>query len=261
MSDNKYQKILHRIENRAVDLGINGKIERASMLINPEKLILDNIKKGAKTIIAVGNDKTVDKIINIAATEKITVGIIPIGKKNKIAKTLGIPEGSLACDILSQRRVQNLDLIKINNKYYLSNLMINAKNAEIICENEYKINLLKKQGQIYIYNLANKNEIKKMFKLNQNIDNYFNPNDGLLDLVIKPTKQNLISKVLKIIIKNNPDKIKDVSIIPVKKIKINSKNGKPLIINCENDNIVKTFLDVEISSQKLNIIVGKNRKF
>ncbi|NCF75485.1 MAG: hypothetical protein GWO87_03305 [Xanthomonadaceae bacterium] len=261
MSDNKYQRILHRIENRAVDLGISGKIERESMLINSEKLILDNIRKGAKTIIAVGNDETVDKIINIAAREKVTVGIIPIGKKNKIAKILGIPEGSLACDILSQRRIKNLDLIKMNDKYYLSNLIINAKNAKVLCEKKYEISLPKKQGKIYIYNLANKNEIKKTFKLNQNIDNYFNPNDGLLDLVIKPAKQNLISKIFKKIIKNNPDKIKDISIVPVKKIKINSRDKKPLIINCENNNIVKTFLDIEIVSQKLNIIVGKDRKF
>lgn len=261
LSDSKYQKILHRIENRIVDLGISGKIERASMLIDPEKLILDNIKKGVKTIIAVGNDKTVDKIINIAATEKIVVGIIPIGKKNKIAKTLGIPEGSMACDLLSQRRVQNLDLIKMNNKYYLSNLIINAKNTNVICEDKFEISLPKKQGKIYIYNLADKNEIKKIFNLSQNIDNYFNPNDGLLDLVVKPTKQNFISRALKMIIKNNSNKIKDVSIIPVKKININSKNEKPIIIVSENDPVVKTSLEIEIAPQKLNIIVGRDRKF
>ncbi len=259
LNDNKYQKTLHRIENRTVDLGINGKIGRASMLISPEKLIREEIKKGAKTIVAVGNDKTIDKIISVAAEEKITVGIIPIGKKNGIAKTLGIPEGSLACDALSQRRIKKIDLMKVNDRYCLSNLTMKAQDVKIICDDKYEISLPAKNGRVYIYNLTSKKEMKKSFELTQDLDNYFNPDDGTLDLVVESTRQSLIKNLFKIIGKDYSGKISDISIIPLKKIKIKDKNLTPAI--CDNSTIIKTPLEIEIIPKALNIIVGKQREF
>ena len=259
LNDNKYQKQLHRIENRTVDLGINGKIGRVSMLISPEKLIQEEIKKGVTTIVAVGNDQTIDKIISIAAKEKITVGIIPVGKDNKIAKILGIPEGALACDILRQRRVKKIDLIKVNDRYCLSNLVMKIEKSKIICEDKYELELINKNGEIYIYNLGDKNEIEKIFDLNQDIKNYFNPNDGMLDLVIKSTKKSLVHNILKFVKKNTPQKINDISIVPIKKVRIESKDSASAI--CDNSTIIKTPLNIEVVPQALNIIVGKQREF
>ena len=44
--DNKYQKTLHRIENRLVDLGIDGTIGRLSILMNIEKWLTTIIGLG-----------------------------------------------------------------------------------------------------------------------------------------------------------------------------------------------------------------------
>ncbi len=260
LNDNKYQKILHSIENRTVDLGINGKIGRVSMLLSPEKLIKEEIKKGVTTIVAVGNDETVNKLIKISAEKKITLGIIPVGKNNKIAKILGIPEGAGACDILSQRRVKKIDLIKINNHYCLSELKTEIKNAQIICENKYEVNLISKTGEAYIYNLADKNEIQKIFNLKQDINKYFNPEDGLLDLVIRPGSLNLMHKFLTIFKKNKVN-INDVSIIPIKKIQIIPRKKEEISVICDSNLILKAPLNIKILPQALNVIVSKNRKF
>lgn len=257
LSDSKYQKTLHRIENRLVDLGIDGKIGRPSMLINVEKLLDEEIKKGIKTIIAVGNDSTIDKIINIAAVKKITVGIIPIGENNKIAEILGIPPMDLACDILSRRRVKKLDLLRINSRYYILGLKMDAdKDVEIICEDKYKIKLTAKKGELYIYNLADKEYIKNNFKFKKNIENCFNPQDKMFDIVIKPANIGLANSLLKIFKKKQAGY---ATIIPEKKIKINSKKITSAI--CDNNSIVKTPLNIEMAPQILKIIVGKNRKF
>ncbi|MCK4745250.1 hypothetical protein KAS41_04265 [Candidatus Parcubacteria bacterium] len=257
LSDSKYQKTLHRIENRLVDLGIDGKIGRLSMLMNVEKLLNEEIKRGAKTIIAVGNDSTIDKIINVAAAEKITVGIIPIGENNKIAEILGIPPMDLACDTLSRRRVKKIDLLKINSRYYVMNLKMDAdKNVEVICEDKYKVKLTAKKGEIYIYNLADKEYIKNSFKFKKDVENFFNPQDKMFDIIIKPTDSGLTDSLLKIFKKKHACA---ATLIRGKKIKINSKKIVSAI--CDNNNIVKTPLDIEITPQILKIIVGKNRKF
>lgn len=237
LNDNKYQKILHRVENRITDLGITGKISRMSMLINPEKMVRDEIKKGVKTVIAVGNDSTLDRIISVAAEEKVTAGIIPIGKNNDIAKTLGIPEGNLACDVISQRRVKKIDLIKVNNRYCLSNIAMEIKKGKIICEDKYEINLLSKSGEIYVYNLVSKNELEKIFDFNQDISNYFNPQDGLADIIIKPNPQKSVKSFFGLIKRNADRASGGISIIPIKKFKITEKETPSAI--CDNSTIIK----------------------
>lgn len=259
LNDNKYQKILHRVENRITDLGIAGKISRMSMLINPEKMVREEIKKGVKTVIAVGNDKTLDRIISVATEEKVTVGIIPIGKNNEIAKTLGIPEGSLACDVISQRRVKKIDLMKVNDRYCLSNIAMEIKKGKIICEDKYEISLLSKRGEIYVYNLVNKNDLKKSFDFKQDIDKFFNPQDGLIDIIIKPNPKKSLNTFFGLIKRKTYKGSKDISIIPIKKFKITEKETPSAI--CDNSTIIKAPLDIKVVPGAIDIIVSKKREF
>ncbi len=259
LNDSKYQKILHRIENRTVDLGINGKIGRVSMLIDPERLLDEEIKKGATTIVAVGNDQTVDKIIKTAAKHNITIGIIPIGTNNKIAKTLGIPKEEEACDILSQRRVKKIDLIKINNTFCISNLLFEInKNTKIDCEGNYQLSFKGGKGMVVVYNLANKKSIQKKFDLNKDLKNFFNPDDGLLDLTIKKETGNIFTNIFKFA---KQKKEKEITIIPLKKLSVSSKSKTEKTAVCDNGYEIKFPLKIEIAPKALNIIVGKKRNF
>lgn len=255
LNDNKYQKILHRIENRIVDLGINGKIIRISMLVNPEKMVSAEIEKGAKTIIVVGNDKTVSKVISSIANKNVTLGIIPIGGNNEIAKILGIPEGSLACDMISQRRVKEIDLIKVNDKYCISNISMQMKNGKIVCDGEYEVKVLTNNGELHIYNLIDKDYIKKNFEITQNLDKFFDPNDGLLDVLIKPNKSKASWFSM---FKKNKETGKTVSIIPLKNFRISEKDTPEAI--CDNGTMIKAPLNIQISPSALKVIISKNRK-
>src|SRR3989344_5553246 len=120
LSDKKYNNITARIETRLTDLGINGKINRLSFLKNINQLLFDEIKRGVKTVIIVGDDKTIGQVINLVADFNITIGLIPIGSDNNIARLLGVPLGEEACDVISSRIIKKIDLGKINN--YLINL-------------------------------------------------------------------------------------------------------------------------------------------
>jgi diacylglycerol kinase family enzyme len=110
LTEKKYQTQLYRIENRLVDLGIKGRVIRLNILKNMAEVVEDGIKQGVKTVVVIGNDLSFSKIINIIADKDVTLGIIPVDDKSKIAKILGIPPLAAACEILAQRIVKKIDL-------------------------------------------------------------------------------------------------------------------------------------------------------
>ena len=60
VSDKKNEQLLGKIENRLIELGINGRTEKLTVLKNMKELIEDAIKKGAHTIVAVVTAKIID---------------------------------------------------------------------------------------------------------------------------------------------------------------------------------------------------------
>jgi len=106
LNNKKYDKLLSQIESKVTDLEIKNRIFKMSVLKSVAELVTDAIRKGAKTIVAVGNDSTVNLILNLIADKNIILGIIPIEnfslKKNQsmIAEFLGISNPIEACEFL-----------------------------------------------------------------------------------------------------------------------------------------------------------------
>ncbi len=256
-NNNRWQKQLYKIENRTVDLGINGKIGRGSILLNPEKLIQEEIANGATTIVAVGNDQTVSKILKGIAGSKATLGIIPLGKNNKIAEILGIPEGVEACNVLSQRRLQKIDLMEANGQFFLSQIKMELKKPRISCEGKYEIKILTQQNKITAYNLANKKALQKQLPLAKEDKNYFSPFDGFLDLVIEPQPLPRWQKMF------SWGKTPTLSLIPAKKVTIDVPEKERKNFFAWGDEQIKlTFpLEISIRPKQLKVITGRNRQF
>ena len=131
--DKKYQKELAAIERRLTDLELGGKISRLALFRSPEELIRDELKQGVTTVVVVGNDSTVFKVLDIVTEYGVTLGIIPVGEKNSIATALGIPEGELACDTLSARITETLDTGFVNGKRFLTRAVIENFAGDISC--------------------------------------------------------------------------------------------------------------------------------
>ncbi len=233
LNQKKYDRILARLETRITDLGLNGRISRMGIITNIHDIVDHEIKQGAKTIIAVGNDQTVNQVLNTTAGRNVPLGIIPIGEKNNdTAMALGITDMENACNILSARRITSLDLGVANTTFFLSTAAIGTVGTTVEVSQDYSIEI-QKRGQLIVKNLSK--------------DGKFNPQDGMLELLINVDGKNFyISNE-----KNN-------SIFPIKKITINN-NKQPMII----DGLVKIKTPVKISvlKQKLKIIVGRERNF
>ena len=248
LSDKKYDKILANIETRITDLGLNGKIIRLSVMKNANSAISDEIKRGAKTIIAVGNDKTINEITNVLANigvdnytgANIVFGIIPIGEKyNYISSVFGIQDYENACEILSARRIEKINIAQAGNKYFLSNALISGQGTILEISKNYSIEIIG-NGEVNIINLPILENVPKNMKSN--------PSDGVLELCIEArSKKTFFGKSKKL----------SSSFLSLKKISI--MGDKKLLL----DNSIEVNLPVEVSvlKRKLNVIVGKERKF
>jgi len=233
----RYNKTINRIEIRLTDLGLNGKIIRLGGIKNIKGTIQNEIKLGAKTIVAVGNNQTVNKIISaIIDTDiysdfqkKTLLGIIPIGDDNSIAESFGIKNEKDACNILLARRIEKIDLGRAGNYYFLNNATIQSQGS-VIDINNFSIESAEK-GEIKIVNLLN----------SKHDDLRSNPHDGLLDIYIRTKKRDetyLTAK--KIILKNSNPDIK-------------------LLIDGVME--LDTPIELGIIKNHINIIVGKERLF
>lgn len=230
----KYNKIINRMEIRLTDLGLNGKIIRLAGIKNIKGTIQNEIKLGAKTIIAVGNNQTVNKIIGaIIDTDiygdfqkKTLLGIIPIGNDNSIASSFGIKDEEEACNILLARRIEKIDLGLVNNHYFLNEISVPSAKTTIDID-DYSLTTEDK-GEIKIINLLS----------GQGRGLRPNPHDGRVDIYIRTKKgeTHLTAEKCRI---SNPD--------------------RRLMI----DGVVEIALPVEVGiiKDRVNIIVGKDRAF
>jgi diacylglycerol kinase family enzyme len=69
-----------------------------------EQVVSEAVRHGIHLVIACGGDGTVDALIGALIGTQATLGILPIGTRNNIALSLGIPVGNLAASVALLRR-------------------------------------------------------------------------------------------------------------------------------------------------------------
>ncbi len=250
LNQKKYDKILAKIETKITDLGLNGRIIRLGPTNSVYDAVENEVKRGAKTIVAVGNDYILSQVLNSMAVlesqhilnRDLPLGFIPIGSKNnEMAEYIGINYEENACNVLSARRIEKLDLGLANNNFFLSNATINSKNTVIKIDEEYSIET-STDGKIMIINLPIKTNLPENFKSSAN--------DGVLELFISTKQNNKISF--------SKSSKTNQSVFKFKKLVLMNSN-EPVIID---DSIkIPTPVEISIAKEKINIIVGKDRKF
>ena len=54
LSDKRYENEISQIEARILGLGINGRVDKLTILKNLKEIVEDGIKKGAETLVVMG---------------------------------------------------------------------------------------------------------------------------------------------------------------------------------------------------------------
>ncbi|MFH1867153.1 MAG: diacylglycerol kinase family protein [Patescibacteria group bacterium] len=242
-SDRVHANSLVRIENTLTDLGIQGRIGRLTILKSAKELIESALKDGADTIVTVGNDLTVSKAAIALASKKqnVTLGIIPIGEKDQsIAKLLGIPIGVLACHVLSSRIVEQIDLGKVNNQYFIRSVTI-AGTPTVSCDEQFTV-ALSHPHNIKINNLD-------IWELNGQTK-LANPKNKMFETVLTPLPQKNFLGLSKKVIPGSQ--------LVIESCRITSPgNSLPVVVDGER--VLKTPVTIKVAAQHLRVIVGKKR--
>jgi hypothetical protein len=247
VSQKKHDKELTKIEIRITDLDLSGKIIRLGTINTLYATIENEVMKGAKTIIVIGDNNILNQAINAIAKLKIQdkypdnipLGFIPLGKKNNnISKILGIEDSLAACDVLSARRIKKLDLGLANAQHFLTEATISTEDTNIKIDSNYSIEIIK-NGEIKIINIPTSNDLP------ENI--IPSASDGVLELFIKTRSSKFIN--------NN---ISNESLFSFKRLNIINPKKAVLI----DDSVsIPTPVNISIAKEKIDMIVGKERIF
>jgi diacylglycerol kinase family enzyme len=131
-----------KIKDILGDLGIAGETVSSSAARTIEELTHLGIVKGYSTIVAVGDESLVNKIITVLATEKlakdVVLGVIPNDFDSILAKKLNITDLRSACNALKFRKLETIDLCAVEpNKYFITEAVIeNNRNHGIYFSKE-----------------------------------------------------------------------------------------------------------------------------
>ncbi|MBI4527117.1 MAG: YegS/Rv2252/BmrU family lipid kinase [Deltaproteobacteria bacterium] len=95
------------------------RIERTSSPQKAAEVSRCAVRSNVETLIVAGGDGTVNAVLNSLAGTRVALGIIPAGTANDLASLHGIPGNvSQACDVVLERRLRPIDLIRVNGWHY-----------------------------------------------------------------------------------------------------------------------------------------------
>lgn len=243
--DKKHEGTLTRVENRIIELGINGRVEKLTPLRNMKGLLEDGIKQGAHTIVIVGDDTTFVRAVNITAAHDVVLGYIPFGKTSPLAELFGIIDTFEACNILSRRIIKQLSLGKANANYFLTSLIAEKTDElKINCDNQFTVSSRSEPMRFRIHNLGD------VFSSNEATELYTNPVRLHLEIDPLPAARSLFKK-------NAPQT--SGSTLPLRKAEI-THTTEPIRVQLDNETTIKTPITVTFKPKQLKVVVGKERR-
>lgn len=242
----KYEAQLKSIETRLTDFEIAGKILRLQNFVNPQAIIEEEMKRGAKVIVIVGDDNTFGQVLSRGAACNVLFGFLPIGPNNSIASVLGIPEGEAACDVLSQRRKIKLDIgwVSNRNRYFISKLHIPPSDITVEYDEKFKVSSRLHKMELVVCNL-------QPFVWSEKGKSKFvvHPQDGKLEAFLRPLAGRGIIKEI----------YEDPSIFPFEEMTV--YGDRPFEVEADGNTTKETRIVIKLAKNRIEMIVGKDRKF
>ncbi|OGH88765.1 MAG: hypothetical protein A3J93_01595 [Candidatus Magasanikbacteria bacterium RIFOXYC2_FULL_42_28] len=241
----KYDSEIRAMEVRLTDYGIAGKILRLTNYIDAKQIIDDEIKRGAKTVVIVGNDHTFGHVLSRAATCECVFGFLPIGPDNTIAKVLGIPVGVGACDTLAKRRREKLDIGWMNNRYFVSRLQVPPAKVKVIYDGKFTVSA-NDLMEVVVCNLQP--FYYKSTKKDSN-QQEVHPQDGKLEAFIRPlTKKRFWGY-----------NYESPSVFPFEEMEIVGDSAFAVEADGKTSKEIK--VKIKLAHGKIDMVVGRDRKF
>lgn len=153
LSDRKFEREVAVLETKLNTFDLAGRIGRMTLFRSAKDMVEGMVKQGASTVVIVGNDGTLDKTMWFLPDLNVTVGYIPLVGPSEVGKLLGIPMGVGACDVLSARLIETLDMGRLDERYFLTEVSLPATIASLNIEGQYSVTPIN-GGSLAIRNLG-----------------------------------------------------------------------------------------------------------
>lgn len=114
--------IQDKLKERLHKLDIDGEFFKTLEKGDAGNIALSGLKQGAKTIVVIGGDKTLNEVISAVHSSnspRTPIGVIPTGNSNQLAGMLGISDWQQAVELLAVRRLHQFRLIHINDHHFI----------------------------------------------------------------------------------------------------------------------------------------------
>jgi diacylglycerol kinase family enzyme len=242
----KFDAAVGAVETRLTDFGIAGKIIRLQPFTNTEAVIEEEVKRGATTIVIVGDDATFGQTLSRAASCPVLFGFLPIGPNNSIAKVLGIPDGVAACDVLSRRRKIKLDVgwVSNRNRFFISQLHIPPAEISVSYDERFNVSSKNDRMELVVCNLQ-----PFVWREKGRADYVIHPQDGKLEAFLRPVaRQGLFRTVYE-----------EPSIFPFEEMVITGRS--PFVVEADGTRTKETKIVIRLAKKRIEMVVGKERKF
>lgn len=239
LTDKNYSAALIKAENKLTDLGLIGRVARLSPLKNIRDIVVEELKKEPKTLIAVGSDAHVSGVLSCVAKSNIPFAAIPIGDNNFLANLLGFTTEN-AAGVIARRRIINLDVGMINNSAFFKSALIQGDNLRFLIDDKYSV-APENNCVIEIVNFFLDKEVS--------FENKLSFDSGNLGLLIR--KKDVTRRKNKVV-------FFDESFVIFKNLKIISGEASAWL---DNLNELKNINEIKIEPMGLTAVVGSERKF
>ncbi len=241
----KFASVVKAMEISLTDYGIAGKIIRLNNYSDAKPIIEDEIKRGAKTVVIVGNDHTFGNVLSRSATIPVTFGFLPVGPENTIAEVLGIPDGAAATEVLSRRRKVMLDVGWVNNRFFIAQLHVLPSQIEVLYDERFRVTandlteLVVCNLQPFFWKSSPKDSAAQVV----------HPQDGKLEAFLRPLTKNRWWGYT----------YEEPSIFPFEEMEI--RGAEPFRVVADGRETKEIRLKIKLAHNKIEMIVGKYRKF
>lgn len=276
----KINKIQDRLKDRLRRLGILGEFVKSTGPGDVAKLAKLGVEKGFKTIVAVGGDSTINEVMNsVIDNEKVALGIIPTSNTNELASALGISDWYSATGVLAARKVEEIDLGRIGDRFFVTSVSIGfePKVAQIkaLASGNLPTRIRYFLGMFRQSTTYKPVHVKLRFDGNYEVEaECFNilisnaqfsivknakkvPKESLLDTVV--ITKIPPSKIIKYSYLSDPSAVDlpKISVFHSKKIEVITR--EPADVSIDGQIAAKTPIIAKIADKKIRVIVSRKR--
>ncbi|HYF05250.1 MAG TPA: diacylglycerol kinase family protein [Patescibacteria group bacterium] len=266
----RFEQLQVQLSGLLAEFNIAGEMVRVAPLRRIPDLVDLASQRGVRTLVACGNDDTFNMVLANLKGRDFTLAYIPFDPDSALARILGTKDVTTAVKSLAARRIENIDLARIDKTFFISYLEFGVLSRNIKSINlwnvfklvsEPKISLSARVDDSYTINLECMGGLVINSRSSSSSkESVANPTDKHLDfLILENLSKMFLFQHKESIISGRLEEIPGTTVIKCKKLEFLKPAGQALTML---GRVISKFpATVEIQQRSLKIVVGKDRTF